>query len=76
MFEPVSRAMMVRLIPEVMRGTHGRFKQVSMGTFTVMSLKADRSLLIHTDGEMVALAQDGAREVEVGVIPTALKLIS
>jgi YegS/Rv2252/BmrU family lipid kinase len=76
MFEPVSRAMMVRLIPEVMRGTHGRFKQVSMGTFIGMSLKADRSLLIHTDGEMVALAQDDAREVEVGVIPAALKLVS
>ncbi len=32
MITNVSRAMMFRIVPEVMKGTHGRFKQVRMGT--------------------------------------------
>src|SRR4030042_78282 len=51
MVEYVSRLMMFRLIPEFMRGTHGRFRQVHLGTFRRMELKADRPLLIHTGGE-------------------------
>ena len=31
MITDVSRAMMFRIVPEVMKGTHGRFKQVRMG---------------------------------------------
>ena len=52
MIKNVSRAMMFRLIPEVMKGTHGRFKQVSMGTCKKMSIIADRPMYIHTDGEI------------------------
>jgi len=50
----VSRPMMIRLVPEVMKGTHGRFKQVRMGHFSHMSLQADRPLYIHIDGEIYA----------------------
>jgi diacylglycerol kinase (ATP) len=32
MITDVSRPMMFRIVPEVMKGTHGRFKQVKMGT--------------------------------------------
>lgn len=75
MFKPVSRLMMLRLIPEVMRGTHGRFKQVHLGRLRRMNLKADRPLLIHTDGEVVANRPDNIRQVEVGICPGAISLI-
>jgi len=48
----VSRPMMFRLIPEVMKGTHGRFKPVRMGTCRKMSMTSDRPLYIHADGEI------------------------
>lgn len=76
MFQPVSRAMMVRLIPEVMRGTHGRFRQVRMGKITALKLKADRPLLMHADGEMLAVYSDRVTSVEVGIVPGALALVS
>ena len=38
------RLMMFRLIPEVMNGTHGRFRQVHMGHFKELELASDRPL--------------------------------
>jgi diacylglycerol kinase family enzyme len=66
--------MMMRLIPEVMRGTHGRFRQVRIGTLKTIRLRSDRALLIHADGEMFATYPDNVCEVEVGVMPGALRL--
>src|SRR3990172_344761 len=51
MIKKVSRLMMFRLVPAVMKGTHGRFKQVTIGTCRKMSITADRPLYIHADGE-------------------------
>ena len=76
MFQPMSRAMMLRLIPEVMRGTHGRFRQVRMGRVKSLSLRSDRPLLIHADGEVMADHEDNVRSVEVGIVPATLTLIS
>jgi diacylglycerol kinase (ATP) len=76
MFQPMSRLMMVRLIPEVMRGTHGRFKQVRMGTLRSMRLRSDRPLLIHSDGEMMVVHGDDVREVEIGIKPAAISLVN
>jgi diacylglycerol kinase (ATP) len=75
-FDPVSRVMMVRLIPEVMRGTHGRAKQVHMGTFKTMQLMSKQPMLIHTDGELVAVDSDNVRKLEISVVPAALQLVS
>jgi diacylglycerol kinase family enzyme len=75
MVDYVSRAMMFRLIPEFMRGTHTRFKQVHLGSFRQLKLVADRPLLIHTDGEIFANATTNVQELTVEVIPQALKVI-
>jgi len=78
MFEPMSRPMMVRLIPEVMRGTHGKFRQVRMGTMKRMQIRSDPQarLLVHADGEIVVGYEDhSVRDIEVGVLPGALSLV-
>jgi YegS/Rv2252/BmrU family lipid kinase len=75
MVDYVSRAMMFRLIPEFMRGTHTRFKQVHLGSFRRLKLVADRPLLIHTDGEIFANAATQVQELTVELIPQALKVI-
>jgi diacylglycerol kinase (ATP) len=75
MITDVSRPMMFRIVPEVMKGTHGRFKQVKMGTCKKFTLTADRPLYIHTDGEIFSGPGTDLREVSVEILPNALNVI-
>jgi len=75
MIEDVSRLMMFRILPEVMRGTHGRFKQVKMGTFKKLTLNSDRPLYIHTDGEIFSGPGTNIRKVSFEILPNALKVV-
>ena len=75
MITDVSRPMMFRIVPEVMKGTHGRFKQVRMGACKKFSLTADRPLYIHTDGEIYSGPGTNLRKVDVEVLPNALKVV-
>jgi YegS/Rv2252/BmrU family lipid kinase len=75
MITNVSRAMMFRIVPEVMKGTHGRFKQVRMGTCKKFSLSADRPLYIHADGEVFTGPGTDLRKVSFEILPGALKLV-
>lgn len=71
----VSRPMMFRLLPEVMRGTHGRFKQVRMGQFRKLELVADRPLYIHDDGEIFAGFGMDVHQVSLEILPQALEFL-
>jgi diacylglycerol kinase (ATP) len=75
MITDVSRPMMFRIVPEVMKGTHGRFKQVKMGTCKKFSLSANRPLYIHADGEIFTGPGTDLRKVTFEVLPNALKVI-
>ena len=75
MITDVSRAMMFRIVPEVMKGTHGRFKQVRMGTCKKFSLTADRPLYIHADGEIYSGPGSDLRKVSFEILPNALKVV-
>ena len=76
MVNNMSRPMMFRLIPELMRGTHERFKQVQLGKFRKLGLTSDRPLLIHTDGEIFASAKTDVRDLSVEILPGALQVIA
>jgi diacylglycerol kinase (ATP) len=71
----VSRLMMFRLVPEVMKGTHGRFKPVRMGTFHKMTLSSDRALYIHADGEIYTGFNTDIRKLSLEVVPSALQVV-
>ena len=75
MITDVSRAMMFRIVPEVMKGTHGRFKQVRMGTCKKFSLTANRPLYIHADGEIFTGPGTDLRKVSIEILPNALKVV-
>lgn len=75
MIQKVSRLMMFRIVPEVMNGTHGKFKQVKLGRFKNMKLVSERPLAIHTDGEILAGFTSELTELEVEVMPGAFKII-
>ena len=71
----VSRLMMFRLIPEVMKGTHGRFKQVRMNRFRQMKVESDRPLFIHIDGEIYAGFGSNVRQLSIEMLPGALEVM-
>jgi YegS/Rv2252/BmrU family lipid kinase len=71
----VSRPMMFRLIPEVMKGTHGRFKQVRMNRFRQMKVESDRPLFIHIDGEIYAGFGSNVRQLSIEMLPGALEVM-
>ncbi len=71
----VSRLMMFRLVPEVMKGTHGRFKQVRMGTFRQMTISSDRALFIHADGEIYTGLNTNTRRLSIEVVPGAIQVV-
>lgn len=75
MIRKVSRLMMFRIVPEVMNGTHGKFKQVKLGRFKKLKLVSERPLAIHTDGEILAGFTSQLTELEVNVMPGAFKII-
>jgi YegS/Rv2252/BmrU family lipid kinase len=75
MITNVSPLMMFRIVPEVMKGTHGRFKQVKMGTCKKFTLTADRPLYIHADGEIFSGPGTDLRKVSIEILPKALKVV-
>lgn len=75
MIKNVSRPMMFRILPEVMKGTHVRFKQIIMGTCKKFVIKADRPLYIHTDGEIFSGPGTDLRQVSFEILPNALKVV-
>ncbi len=71
----VSRAMMFRLVPEFMKGTHLRFPATQLGSFKKLSLKSDRPLYIHTDGEIFTSFGSDVRDISFEVLPGALQVV-
>jgi diacylglycerol kinase family enzyme len=67
--------MMLRLIPEVMKGTHGRFKQVRLGQFHQLKLQSECPVTIHADGEVICGFGSDAKNVTIEVVPEALEII-
>lgn len=71
----VSRPMMFRLVPEFMKGTHMRFKQVHMGQFKRLTLTSDLPLYIHADGEVFTSFGSNLKKVSFEILPRALKVV-
>ncbi len=74
MVEKVSRLMMLRLLPEFVKGTHPRFKQVRMGEFKKMTLVSNSPLYIHADGEVFTSFGSDLKKLAVEIVPQALRV--
>ncbi len=72
----VSRPMMFRLLPEVMNGTHGRFKPVRLDTLKQAKILSDRPLNIHIDGEIFAGFGTDVRQLDIEIMPGALEVLA
>ena len=73
--DDMPRWKMLRLIPEVMRGTHGRFREAHLGRFRELKVQSDIALPIQADGEMFAPYAADIRGVEIRIEPRALQVI-
>ena len=71
----LSRATMFRLVPEFLKGTHMRFKQIRMGEFKTFKLTSDLPLYIHADGEIYTSFGSNLRKASVEILPQALKVV-
>jgi diacylglycerol kinase (ATP) len=71
----VSRLKMLRIVPEVMKGTHGKFKEVTLGSCRKMSLTTDRPMYIHIDGEIYTSFGSNLRSATFEILPNALKIV-
>jgi diacylglycerol kinase (ATP) len=71
----ISRLMMLRLVPEVMKGTHGRFKQVRMGTCRKMNVTSKQPLYIHCDGEIYAGFGTDVRKLTIQIYPNSIQFL-
>ncbi len=75
MMDKVSRPMMLRLLPEFMKGTHHRFPQVHAQRTRRLSLQANAPLYIHADGEILTSFGSDVRALELELLPQALNVI-
>ena len=71
----ISRLTMLRLVPEVMKGTHARFKQVRMGTCRKMAITSQQPLYVHCDGEIYAGFGTDVRKLTVEILPDAIHFL-
>lgn len=73
--DKVSRLMQLRLLPEFIKGTQGKFKQVEIGEFKKLSLTSDAPLYIHIDGEIYTNFGSNLRGINVEIVPNALDVV-
>lgn len=74
--QEVSRAMMLRLLPEFMRGTHLGFSPIRTETFKTLSLRSDLPLYIHFDGEIYAGFTSSIQALKLEIIPQAIQVMA
>jgi YegS/Rv2252/BmrU family lipid kinase len=70
-----NRLTMFRLVPEVMKGTHGKFKEVTLGSCHSMSLTSNLPLYMHLDGEVYTSFGSNLKQASFELLPGALKVV-
>src|SRR5262249_51241564 len=59
-------------LPRVMKGTHGRMREVTLTRAPALTILGDQPLVMHLDGELRA---PGTREVTITVTPACLPVL-
>lgn len=68
----ISRLAMLRFIPRFMRGTHVNDRRVVMRRSDHVRIHCEEPMAVHADGEIFS---SGSREIEIKMLPKALKVI-
>ena len=70
-----SRPMMLRIVPEVMKGTHREIQADPLGSCRKLSMISDRPMYIHIDGEIYTSFGSNLRKLNFEILPNALKVV-
>jgi diacylglycerol kinase (ATP) len=73
--KPVSRLAMLALLPRVLKGKHLSSSAFFTKSFTHLTLSSDKPLVIHADGEVLAVPASGVHKITIEIIPEALQII-
>ena len=68
----ISRLAMLAFIPRFMQGTHVRDRRVTMTRGARVTIRCEEPIAIHADGEIFST---GSREIDVKILPKALRVI-
>ena len=69
----IGRAAILGLVPKIMRGAHAGDPRLRLLRARRVTIESDAPLLVEADGE---IAFDGARRLEIEVLPAALRVVS
>lgn len=69
------RLTMFRLLPEFMKGTHVGFPQIKMGACKTLSVRTDRPMYIHADGEIFTSFGSNLKGLSFDMIPNGLQVV-
>ncbi len=72
----ISRLTMFQLIPEFLKGTQGKFKQVKMGKVKSIEIESPQSFTIHIDGETFSGFNSNVHHLKISVLPKALEVLA
>lgn len=72
----LSRQASLTLLPGLFRGNLGGHPALQRGRCKHVVVRGRSPLIVHTDGELFCLPEDGIRELEVGLLPGALSVFA
>ncbi len=69
---------LLRLLPTLFRGRGlpRDHPNLRLGRCRQVRLHAESPLIVHTDGELFCVAEDGVRDLEIDLLPRALRVLS
>ena len=71
----ITRLQMLNVLTAYMKGTQDRLPFVKSGSFSSLDLNADRPLIIHADGEILAGLDSQVTHVTIETVPSAIRLV-
>ncbi len=74
---PLRRRDFVRLLPRVLLriGLPRNYPNLWLGRCRQVRIRAESPLVVHADGELFCVQADGVRELEIDLLPRALRLL-
>jgi diacylglycerol kinase family enzyme len=75
MVDHVNRLRMLRILPEVLKGSHEKMKDCHLGKFRTLELQSDRPLFVHADGEIYATPASSCKFLSVEMIQNAIQVV-
>lgn len=71
----ITRLQMLNTLVHFMRGTQFSLPYVQPGSFKRISLEADRPLVVHLDGEIIAGLNSQMRSIKASILPGAVQAV-